>query len=147
MASKNIFSDGYTQLPESWDPDSISLFAGGGGSEPWPSGTVVDARGMVETSRWVPSEEEEGARGVGVCVVFPVGVVAFPEEEKGERNQEKIPLELLAFGAVAEAGGDCVGWSSVEAQFGEEVGRGGLLLLVLVGAKGVDLGPLFLSHA
>lgn len=51
MASKNIFSEGYTQLPELWDPDSISLFAGGGGREPWPSGTVVDARGIVETSR------------------------------------------------------------------------------------------------
>lgn len=27
MASKNIFSEGYTQFPEPWAPDSISWFA------------------------------------------------------------------------------------------------------------------------
>lgn len=35
----------------------------------------------------------------------------------------------------------------MEEQAGDEVGRGGLLLLVLVGANGVDFGPLFFSHA
>lgn len=64
------------------------------------------------------------------------------EEEKGELNQEKMPPELFEF-----AGGGGVWSISVEEQLGVEVGRGGLVLLVLVGAKGVDFGPLFLSHA
>ena len=129
-----------------WAPLSISLFAGGGGREPWPSGTVVDARGMVDISRCVPSEEVWGGCSV---VVDDVVVLEEGEEENGERSQENIPPPLGL--ELGEGGAVCVWLISVEEQLAAVVREaGGLVLSLLigvVGAKGVDLGPLFLSHA
>lgn len=119
-------------------PDSISLFAGGGGMEPWPSWAVLEARGMVEISRVVP-REEEGL--LGGCVVLE------EEEEKGERSQENMPpLFELAF-VVEEDGG---GWVvSVEELLDDVVGVGvGREEEGFVGgAKGECFGPLFFNQA
>lgn len=98
---------------------------------PWPSGTVLEARGMVETSRVVPSDGARGCEGVDVGGV--------EEEEKGELSQENMPPFDF------EVGGG--GWSiSAEEQLGD------FLLLSAGGSddalvKGVCFGPLFLSHA
>lgn len=72
MASKNMRSDGYIQLPDSLTPLSFSLFAGFAPSEL----STGDARGMVDISRSTP-------RDLGA--VDASGVA-------GDMNLEKRPL-------------------------------------------------------
>jgi hypothetical protein len=78
IASKNIFSEGYTQLPLSLTPLSFSLFAGFA-----PSALTGDARGMVDISRSRPRVLISGVvEGEGSGV------------DQGERKREKKPRGL-----------------------------------------------------
>lgn len=107
IASKNIFSEGYIQFPLALVPPSFSLFAG---FEPSESSSG-DARGIVETTRCVPSPVDTAAASAG-------GV-----EEKNRENSpgcaggvwlissESQALPLLAALALAAPGNDAVGFA------------------------------------
>lgn len=78
IASKNIFSDGYIQLPLALTPLSFSLFAGLESAE----SSTGEARGIVEITRWVPSPYSDE----------PAGVLASTAGDGAEENQrEKSP--------------------------------------------------------
>lgn len=73
MASKNIFSDGYTQFPDASGPDSISWFAGLADA-PWSTGHAAElplVRGMVDITRSVcrpGCDEVPGTEGLSALL-------------------------------------------------------------------------------
>jgi len=116
MASKNIFSDGYTQLPEASTPDSISAL-GALAEAPWSTGHAdaaadpVVKRGMFEMTRFSPSAPWL-CGGVGEAEVAGAVGLEAPEEDHGRYDVSVCVQDL-------DGGETCDVWSTGHAALGD----------------------------